>query len=108
MPCAVTTAAWYATFALFVPAEMMRMVCTYQLHVRQRRLLAATAGGDDYELLFTAPAAARGEIAALSAICPLSRIGSVSPGQAGDISLVDAQNRPLPICKRGFDHFDPN
>ena len=66
------------------------------------------AGGDDYELLFTAPAAARGEIAALSAICPLSRIGSVSPGQAGDISLVDAQNRPLPICKRGFDHFDPN
>lgn len=65
------------------------------------------AGGDDYELLFTAPQARRKELEVLAAELgvPLARIGAV---RLGDPSLVvfDAQGRPLPVAQ-GYDHFAP-
>ena len=67
-------------------------------------------GGDDYELLFTAPAANRGTLSALSSQLgiPLHRIGQMhSTVNAGTIELLDTDNRPVDlsgICK-GFDHF---
>jgi thiamine-monophosphate kinase len=50
------------------------------------------AGGDDYELVFTAPAARQPQIAALSLALdlPLTRIGTVEAGPAGQIDLRDA------------------
>jgi thiamine-monophosphate kinase len=65
------------------------------------------AGGDDYELAFSAPADRRDAIEALSAklALPLSRIGSVRAGPAGELALRDAAGRPMPIARRGFDHF---
>ncbi len=70
----------------------------------QRCLLA---GGDDYELAFSAPPARRQDIEALSARLglPLARIGSLRAGPAGELILHDAAGQPMPAAKRGYDHF---
>ena len=64
-------------------------------------------GGDDYELVFTAPQAGRGGIEALSAELKLalSRVGSIQTGEPR-LQLLDARGAPMP-AGRGFDHFAP-
>jgi thiamine-monophosphate kinase len=66
------------------------------------------AGGDDYELVFAAPTAKRLELAALAAELdlPLWRFGRTVAGTAGALSLLDENGQPLPIDRKGFDHFD--
>lgn len=63
------------------------------------------AGGDDYELAFTAPASRRAavEAAAAQAATPVHRIGRIeeTPG----LRLIDAKGRPLERSFPGFDHF---
>jgi thiamine-monophosphate kinase len=63
------------------------------------------AGGDDYELCFTAPAGRRDAIlaAAASANVSISRIGQITaePG----LSLLAADGQPLHYDKTGYDHF---
>lgn len=65
------------------------------------------AGGDDYELVFTVPAARHGDVDALSATFPLALtcIGTVTEGPAGQVSVLDAAGKPLPQERRGYDHF---
>jgi thiamine-monophosphate kinase len=58
------------------------------------------AGGDDYELVFTAPRSGRGRIAALG----VARIGSIVPGRPG-VRVRDAAGRAVPFSRAGFDHF---
>ena len=64
------------------------------------------AGGDDYELCFTAPADRRDVVAAAaqSAGVAVTRVGRINtePG----LALVDADEKPLPFEKTGYDHFD--
>lgn len=64
-------------------------------------------GGDDYELLFTAPAARHGEVAAVGEELRLALtcIGSVEEGEAGKLRLLAADGRELPVARRGYDHF---
>ena len=57
------------------------------------------SGGDDYELLFTAPAEKRRRVEALR---EATRIGEIVPGKG--LKIVDARGRPVPHA-RGFDHF---
>lgn len=63
------------------------------------------AGGDDYELLFTAPAERRDDVARAGAAAgvPVTRIGRVEsePG----LRLVDAQGQVHARSVAGFDHF---
>ncbi len=63
------------------------------------------AGGDDYELCFTAPAERRAAVlaAAAHADTPVTRIGRIvaDPG----LVVVDADGRPLPLARTGHDHF---
>ncbi len=63
------------------------------------------AGGDDYELCFTAPSARRAEIAAISATLavPLARIGKIIDGQGCTVRTADGG--ALPIKEAGYDHF---
>ena len=63
------------------------------------------AGGDDYELCFTAPPEDASQISAAgeAAGVALSRIGVVS-AQAG-LRVLAPDGRPLPIKERGYDHF---
>lgn len=63
------------------------------------------AGGDDYELCFTAPPAARAEVSAAAqrAQCEVTRIGTVEamPG----LRLVDQAGMSFSLQARSFDHF---
>jgi thiamine-monophosphate kinase len=63
------------------------------------------AGGDDYELAFTAPAASRDAVQAASrqSATPVTRIGVID-AQSG-LRVVDAQGRALARRFAGFDHF---
>ena len=63
------------------------------------------SGGDDYELLFTAAQARRGDLAALSRELglPLTRIGAIQSGDSR-LTVLDAKGKPIEF-KPGFDHF---
>jgi thiamine-monophosphate kinase len=71
----------------------------------ERRLELALAGGDDYELLFTAPPAARArvEAAAGGSDTRVTRIGTIEP-QPG-LRLVDEAGRLIDRHYASFDHF---
>ncbi len=63
------------------------------------------AGGDDYELLFTAPARLTKAIDDLSSVLglPVTRIGRIEPGEG--VRLVDAEGRTIPVVESGYRHF---
>lgn len=63
------------------------------------------SGGDDYELLFTAPVAARREIAARAAVAdtPVTRIGTMIAGEG--VKVLDAAGAEIAIDQAGYDHF---
>jgi thiamine-monophosphate kinase len=63
------------------------------------------SGGDDYELLFTAPREHRAELESLAAELKLAltRIGTIAAG-AARLAVRDAQGRPV-AHRGGFDHF---
>jgi thiamine-monophosphate kinase len=63
------------------------------------------AGGDDYELLFTAPAGLTKAIDGLSSVLglPITRIGRLEPGEG--VGLVDAEGRTIPVSESGYRHF---
>lgn len=83
-----------------LPAELLPLARQCQL-----------AGGDDYELLFSAPASQRPAIAAIAASLelPLWRIGDFAApsadAAAASVTVRDAAGQPLPQAKRGYDHF---
>lgn len=62
------------------------------------------AGGDDYELCFTAPKYKRAEVEAiaLKTGLPLSIIGQTHTNK--DLNIYH-QNKKLTVTKKGFDHF---
>lgn len=64
------------------------------------------AGGDDYELVFTAPPSRRGEIEALAKELglPLTRIGVITAGRP-EVMVRDAHGNAVSASRRGFDHF---
>jgi thiamine-monophosphate kinase len=63
------------------------------------------AGGDDYELCFTAPRSLRGDLQALAvgAGLALTRIGTIDA--AAGLRLVDGAGAPLALQAASFDHF---
>lgn len=63
------------------------------------------AGGDDYELCFTAPTAHRARIAMLAAELrlPLTCIGEISSGEG--LIVKDAQGKTITLETTGYDHF---
>ena len=63
------------------------------------------AGGDDYELVFTAPKNQRNAIDALSVSLklPLSRIGKIKSGSG--VNITDAAEQTVLLNSFGFDHF---
>jgi thiamine-monophosphate kinase len=66
---------------------------------------AALSGGDDYELLFTAPPERRELIGALARQLdlPLTRIGAIRAGS--DLSILDAAGQEVALTARGWQHF---
>ena len=72
---------------------------------RPQQWQCALAGGDDYELLFSAPAVATAAVqaAAAAARVGVRRIGTLTaePG----LHLLDSDGRPVALQLQGFDHF---
>jgi thiamine-monophosphate kinase len=64
------------------------------------------AGGDDYELVFTASPDKRAEVEAAGQAVgvPVTRIGRMAAG-APAVRLLDRAGEPLPLVRLGFDHF---
>jgi thiamine-monophosphate kinase len=87
-----------------VAASLMNPVCAAVLEEEQR-LEYVLAGGDDYELLFTAAASRRDGVqaAARQAGIAVTRIGSIEA--AAGLRLVDASGQPLERRYGSFDHF---
>ena len=64
------------------------------------------AGGDDYELCFTAPESATQAIAELgNRLClPLTAIGRIEPGSG--LTVLDGSGQPMTLNTSGYDHFE--
>jgi thiamine-monophosphate kinase len=82
--------------------------------ILERRLAGTTralalecllAGGDDYELCFTAPAERAGAVAALARELDLklTQIGAIGLGRG--LVVTDERGHPLQSLPRAFDHF---
>jgi thiamine-monophosphate kinase len=71
----------------------------------EKQLEFVLAGGDDYELAFTAPAAQRDAVqaAARASQTTVTRIGQIEA--AAGLRLVDGQGRPVTRRFASFDHF---
>ncbi|HEY0836767.1 MAG TPA: AIR synthase-related protein, partial [Azospirillum sp.] len=71
------------------------------------RLALALTGGDDYELLFTAPAERRDALAAVAAETgvPITEIGRLEAGEAGAVRVLDDSGAALALPARGWTHF---
>ena len=74
-------------------------------HPRALQHTCVLAGGDDYELLFTAPPALDEPVraAGVRAGVAVTPIGQVE-AEAG-LRIVDAAGAPVAFAERGFDHF---
>jgi thiamine-monophosphate kinase len=70
---------------------------------------ALLAGGDDYELCFTAAPSRRAAVqrAAARVRVAVTRIGRIIRAPAGvcGVAVVDGAGLPLRLAQRGFDHF---
>ena len=69
--------------------------------------LCLLAGGDDYELLFTAPREAHGDVLAAgrTAGVAVSCFGRIEAEGHGGLRVVDGSGRSVAAPQAGFDHF---
>jgi thiamine-monophosphate kinase len=72
---------------------------------RGTALRCLLAGGDDYELCFTAPNAQRARVEAIARdlALPIARIGKITA--ATGLVVRDAAGTPLPALPAAYDHF---
>jgi len=72
---------------------------------RELALACLLAGGDDYELCFTAPPSVRGRVTAIAGelSLPLTRIGGVT--STAGLRVRDERGVPLASLPKAFDHF---
>jgi len=79
----------------------------YDADLRRLALDCQLAGGDDYELAFTVPAALHTQLGAIAARLelPLWCIGEMVDGDAGSVTVFDPDNKPVDIARKGYDHF---
>lgn len=91
--------------AIGLIAACTHAACAKGLIPLKKQLECALAGGDDYELAFTAPASAREAVqaAARQSATRVTRIGRIDaePG----LRLVDGSGQPVPNTYASFDHF---
>jgi thiamine-monophosphate kinase len=94
-----------------IDLEKIPCMPALQQHLDQaRHQHLILAGGDDYELCFTAPASARSAIEALGAALQVNVtcVGSTHLAQPDAIGTIQTHYRhqPITLLKKGFDHFD--
>lgn len=95
------------SIAIHLIAASAYPACVSGIFSLNNQLEYVLAGGDDYELAFTAPVSARQavQVAAQISQTPVTRIGQMEA--APGLRLVDGEGRPVaePSHFRSFDHF---
>jgi thiamine-monophosphate kinase len=79
----------------------------YDAELRRIALECQLAGGDDYELCFTASGTqslAIGRIATQLEL-PLWCIGEMVAGPTGEVTVLDPDGKPVEFERKGYDHF---
>ncbi len=82
------------------------LACATEFELPQsKHLQFVLTGGDDYELVFTAPASKRAEVhaAGLNALTRLTRIGQICA--EGGLTLLDTDGKTMTHDFVSFDHF---
>ncbi len=69
-----------------------------------RALEMALAGGEDYELLFTARARMVSEVKK-KITCPVTVIGEITADNEGKVVLLDSAGQPFRLASGGWEHF---
>lgn len=69
-----------------------------------RAIELALSGGEDYELLFTASTEIIDRVKT-NVSCPVTVIGEISAGNAGEITVVDDKGEPVSLPSKGWEHF---
>lgn len=72
-------------------------------NITDQALKLALAGGEDYEMLFTASSELMAKVKK-SLACPVTIIGEIVAGKA-EIALIDSQERPFDMGRTGWEHF---
>jgi thiamine-monophosphate kinase len=75
-----------------------------------RRIAAVLAGGDDYEILFTAPPSALSMLAEISRelgvpITEIGRVEGAAIGGKAKVTVLDNRGKPLAFDREGWTHF---
>jgi len=68
----------------------------------ERALELALSGGEDYELLFTAPAEIVAKVKKAASV-PVTPIGEITTGKG--VTLVDKAGNPFALKRSGWEHF---
>jgi len=71
---------------------------------KEHALEMALAGGEDYELLFTASNDIIDKVGKMVS-CPVTVIGEITADDTGKITIVAKNGEPLEIAKTGWQHF---
>lgn len=82
------------------------LACGSQVEMSaHQQLQFVLSGGDDYELVFTAPISLRSQVAAAAQIShtPVTRIGTIRPGSG--LRVLDIEGRVIQSDFSSFDHF---
>ena len=88
-----------------VEADRIPVASAVRSNFAERALELALAGGEDYELLFTASGEILDKVKAELA-CPVTVIGEIVAGEPGSIVMVDARGEPVRMGKGGWEHFN--
>lgn len=77
----------------------------YQGQLEHNKIDFALKGGEDYELLFTAPQNKEKELSGLSQKLgvPINKIGEANSSE--ELVVLDQNQKPYPIEDQGYDHF---
>jgi len=86
-----------------IEAERVPVEPRVKAEFGEQALELALAGGEDYELLFTAKAEVI-ERVKRKAACPITVIGEILAGNKG-VTVVDSQGKPVSLARKGWEHF---
>jgi thiamine-monophosphate kinase len=87
-----------------VKAERIPVAPAVKAHYKDKALALATAGGEDYELLFTAAEEKISEARSALA-CLVTTIGEIVAEGPGRVNMINKHGTPNNLEKSGWEHF---